>query len=158
MIEFNGYISGVAEKHFYKKNQRFTRNILFTSMLVILPFIIRLSISVNRLVIVPVYVLFMVVFPLLAYIPQGEKQRRTYLPKKIFTERESIISIADAYAESRYIEDAKELRDYGAFYEIVFPFGKISDKFICQKALLTKGTLEEFESLFEGKISRCCKN
>ena len=36
-----------------------------------------------------------------------------------------------------------------------FIFGKISDKFICQKDLLTKGSLEEFERIFEGKIKRC---
>ena len=40
------------------------------------------------------------------------------------------------------------------FYFIKFPFGKYSDKFICQKSLLTQGTLEEFEALFEGKIER----
>ena len=52
------------------------------------------------------------------------------------------------------ISDAKQLRDFGEFYEIVFPFGKVSDKFICQKNLLTQGTLEEFEKLFEGKTTR----
>ena len=52
------------------------------------------------------------------------------------------------------IGDAKQVRDFGEFYEIVFLFGKISDKFICQKNLLTKGTLEQFESLFNGKLQR----
>ena len=38
------------------------------------------------------------------------------------------------------------------WYEIVFPFGKISSNFICQKNLIFKGSLEEFEDLFNGKI------
>ena len=56
--------------------------------------------------------------------------------------------------EYRNIEDVKCVRDFGEFYELVFPFGKISEKFICQKDLLSKGTLAEFEALFGDKILR----
>lgn len=52
------------------------------------------------------------------------------------------------------IKDVKNVYDHGEFYDLVFPFGKISGKFICQKNLLTEGTLAEFEALFDGKIVR----
>ena len=87
-------------------------------------------------------------------IPKSKKEQLALTPKRIFVDGESIVSIADKYSESRLICDAKELRDFGEFYEIVFPFGKFSEKFICQKNLLTKGTLEQFESLFSNKIVR----
>lgn len=65
-----------------------------------------------------------------------------------------LLSVSDRATESRYIEEVKEVRDYGEYYVLVFPMGKLSEKFVCQKDLLTKGTLEEFEALFEGKIVR----
>ena len=52
------------------------------------------------------------------------------------------------YVRSKYIEEY----DHGAFYEFVVPFGKVSDKFICQKSLLTKGTLGDFEKLIGEKL------
>ena len=76
------------------------------------------------------------------------------IPKKIVTDNDYIISIADKYSDSRNINDVKLVRDFGEFYEIIFPFGKISEKFICQKNLLVKGTIEEFEALFGDKIVR----
>ena len=60
--------------------------------------------------------------------------------------------MTDKSEEFRLIADAAKVIDYGDFYYISFPFGKISNNFVCQKDLLTQGTLEEFEALFEGKI------
>ena len=37
---------------------------------------------------------------------------------------------------------------------MVFPFGKVSEKFICQKSLLSEGTLEDFEKLYIGEWKR----
>ena len=54
---------------------------------------------------------------------------------------------------SYVIKDVKRLVDYGEFYEIVFRFGK-GMNFVCQKNKLKIGTLEKFESYFEGKIVR----
>ena len=52
------------------------------------------------------------------------------------------------------ISDVKKVVDHGEFYELSFVFGKVSDKFICQKSLLTKGTLEEFKAMFGDKVYR----
>ena len=65
-----------------------------------------------------------------------------------------IVCIAEQYKESKPISDVSKVIDCGSYYDIRFPFGKLSDKFICQKDLLTKGSLEKFEELFEGKIRR----
>ena len=37
-------------------------------------------------------------------------------------------------------------------YEICFPWRKFSERFICQKSLLKKGSLRMLEELFEGKM------
>ena len=46
-------------------------------------------------------------------------------------------------------DDIKSVYDYGEYYHFLQ-----GDMFLCQKTLLVRGTLEEFENLFEGKIIR----
>ena len=74
------------------------------------------------------------------------------MPHRIVIENDIITCIAEKYVESKSLADVKKVQDFGDFYEFVFPFGKISEKFICQKNLISKGTLEDFENLFAGKI------
>ena len=50
------------------------------------------------------------------------------------------------------IQDIKEIWDMGSFYAIVFYFPNMDRRFICQKDLIARGTIEEFENLFQGKI------
>lgn len=152
MIEFNGHLSGLAEKYFHKKARKFGRNILLTSMLLIFPAIIGIAIKTKSWDLIFAYCFLFVIIPLMTLIPKGKKEKNAIIPKKIFTEDGYIVCVADKYTEARLISEAKALRDFGEFYEIVFPFGKISDKFICQKNLIAKGTIREFEALFAGKI------
>lgn len=152
MIEFNGYLNGAAEEYFHKKTRILGRNILLMGVLILLPAIISFGIKINSWSLILGYCSLFLVIPILTMIPKGNKEKISITPKKIFTEDGYIICIADKYTESRLISDAKVLRDFGEFYEIVFPFGKVSDKFICQKNLIVKGTAEEFEALFVGKV------
>jgi hypothetical protein len=76
------------------------------------------------------------------------------LPKRIYIKDDHIVCIADRYTDSKFISDVNKVIDHGEFYELCFPLGKVSEKFICQKDLLTKGSLREFESIFKKKIER----
>ena len=154
MIEFNGYISGIAEKHFIKKSRRLVQNALLISLLIFLPIIVFLTIKLRYVLLLIVYCGFFAVIPLLVRIPQSKKERKALTPKKIVIDGKRIVCVADKYTETKYINDVRMIRDFGQFYEIVFPFGKMSEKFICQKDRLTKGSLGEFENLFKGKIQR----
>lgn len=154
MIEFSGYLNGAAEKYFHKKTRILGRNILLVGVLILLPAIMSIGIRMKTWGLIIAYFSLFIIIPLLALIPKSKKERIAITPKKVFTEDGYIVCVADRYTESRLLNEAKQLRDFGEFYEIVFPFGKISDKFICQKDLCTKGTIEAFEALFEGKIVR----
>ena len=74
------------------------------------------------------------------------------LPKRIYTNGDHIVCVAEKYTDSKLIKDVKKVIDHGEFYELCFPFGKTSEKFICQKSLLSKGSLGAFERLFADKI------
>ena len=154
MIEFKGYISGAAEKAFFRKS----RNILLKAYLFIFPTALSFVFLGGRLLQSDVFIYaicaLLLIIPLLFLIPPSKKDRRAMLPKRIYTEDDYIVCIADQYTDSKFISDVKEVVDHGEFYELTFPFGKISEKFICQKSLLTNGTLAEFESLFVGKLKK----
>lgn len=154
MIEFNGYLTGAAEKYFYRKSQILGRNILLITMIVVFPLFWMISKWSRSIEILWAYGILFACIPLFCRIPKRRKTRIDWTPKKIFIDEDYIVSVASAYTESKLIDDVKLVRDFGDFYEIVFPFGKVSEKFICQKDLLGKGTIEEFEALFEGKLER----
>lgn len=50
------------------------------------------------------------------------------------------------------IKKIKKVLDYGDCYYVIY--GDMNNSIVCQKDLLTEGTIEEFESLFQGKIIR----
>ena len=154
MIEFNGYIDGLAER-FYKNNSRKIVTKTFMGALILFaPIVIFCAIKMQLWALLIFYGAILLITPLICFIPPGKKYLKSMTPKRIFTEDEYIVCQGDKFEEYNLIEDSTKVIDYGSFYHILFRFGKASDAFICQKELLTKGTLEEFEALFEGKIER----
>lgn len=57
-------------------------------------------------------------------------------------------------SETRYLNDVKKVVDLGEWYKIYFCFPHKSNLFVCQKDLITQGTLEEFEAMFKVGIVR----
>ena len=98
------------------------------------------------------FAIYFALIPLLFFIPKRKKEKLAMLPKRIYIKDEHIVCVADRYTDSKFISDVKKVIDHGEFYELCFPFGKISEKFICQKSLLTKGSLREFEEIFKKKL------
>lgn len=66
---------------------------------------------------------------------------------------------SELYGKSKYsnVEHIKNIVDGGEFYYFYFYYPHKIIGCICQKDLITKGTIEEFEELFEGKIVRKIK-
>lgn len=149
-IEFNGRLSGVAEKWFYKRTKDLGRFLTIWLACLVLPTMVIFF----RLFTVIVSLFGALVIYLATYIPYSKKEKEKIVPRRIYILNDCITSQANQTVETRYINDVKVVKDYGEFYELVFPFGKVSYGFICQKDLLVTGTLEDFERLFEGKIER----
>ena len=154
MIEFKGCITGNAAKYFWKASRSILRNVILGVIFILFPVVLVITIMAGDFRILIAYALLSASMLIMLVIPRSEKEKSSWFPKRIFTDEEYIVCTSEKYEEYKLIEDASRVIDYGDFYYIVFPFGKISDKFICQKDLLTQGTLEEFEALFDGKIER----
>lgn len=152
MIEFSGYIYGTAQKYFFKKSRSLVIKIMLVSILILLPGIIVISFNTGLFILLGIYFATIAIVPLCVYIPRSKKEKKAMIPKRVLIEDEYIIAINDKHEDIKQIKDVKMVNDFDEFYEIVFPFGKISSNFICQKNLIFKGSLEEFEDLFNGKI------
>ena len=154
MIEFNGYLSGEAEKRFLKRSRQLAQNLCLVTFLLLTPAVIFFLLKAKIFSFFGVYLGCVALISLLLRIPKSKKARLAMVPKRIYVEEDHIVCIANTYTESRLIDDVTKVIDHGQFYELYFPFGQISEKFICQKNLLIKGTLEEFESMFGDKLQR----
>ena len=166
MIEFDGRIYGTAEKHMWKRAKQIGIVIILIGLTPIFPFIILIWQKIKTIMgfniwqLPVLYASLYVLLPLIAWVlPKSKKEKNDLATCKVFTDEEYIVVIlGNGNEECKRISDTKCVNDYGEFYELVFPLrAGISDSFICQKSLLTKGTLEEFEALFEGKIVRVNK-
>lgn len=157
MIEFKGYLTGNSQKYFCNQIVKFQRIfILFTCIpgLFIIYLFGYLFWGVNiELKIILVFLIMIAIVYMLPRI-QTKKEKEKITPRRVYLENDIIICQSNALVESRTVQDIKEVRDYGDFYYLVFPFGKYSYRFVCQKDLLTQGTIADFESLFTGKIKR----
>lgn len=151
---FDGYLTGAAEKHFYKRSRILGQYILILGTILITPGIFHSAIRSNDWSIVAFFAgIFMCVI-LFTFIPKRKTERKKITPKRIVVTNEYMVCVAEKYTETRLLSDVKMVIDFGAYYEIRFPLGKLSDKFICQKDLIKDGTIHEFEALFVDKITR----
>ena len=151
MIEFEGRLTGAEEKRFYQKEKSFIRicALIGISMMLSTFVLVRLP---GTLAYIPwgcAVALF-----LLTFLPYPKKEREKMIPRKISIVDDTMTVQTNRSVESRYVDDVKSVRDYGEYYDLIFPYGKVSYSFVCQKDLLVQGTLAEFEALFEGKIER----
>ena len=154
MIEFRGHMDGAALKYFLKRSRVLGQKMVLITWALLCPPAVLLTLKIGKWIVLAAYLLIGVCVWLLCYIPQSKKTIRATIPKRIFTDGESIVCVADKYTESKLIADVKLVREFEEFYELVFPFGNVSDKFICQKGLMVEGTAEQFEHLFQGKLVR----
>lgn len=153
MIEFNGYLTGASEKFFFKKYVTYMQNAFIFGLVMVLPLIFMLMRTFQTFSIFYGYCAVFA-YAMIAVRIKTPKGRKEITPKRIYVIDNNLICISDKQSESRGVELVKTAYDYGEFYFLSFPMGKKSGNFVCQKDLLTQGTLEEFEKLFDGKIVR----
>lgn len=110
------------------------------------------------------YILFMASFSVLTAIfspylilifAKGDVTQQIYINNGLV----SAVS-CEGRTRSAQICAIKKVKDFGDYYAMTLPgiCAIVSVYFICQKDLLTNGTIEQFEELFDGKIVRMQSN
>ena len=150
MIIFEGQISGKCKEGVLRRGaQNSFIGGLITSILFAIPTII-LALKIDWIILL--FFLVLIPFPFLAAIPPKEKYYPMIFPSKVTINTqtgEMTTKSSQFYAESSTTDVVKVL-DKGEWYLI---YVKSKDgRFICQKDLLTSGTLDEFEKVFKDKI------
>lgn len=152
MIEFNGKLTRNAKKFFYRKIVCMAIfEMLIGSLMGSLTTIIAWYLYFN---IFEIYSLLVgtCVIVISSLLPCAMFFSKRIVPQKVTIKGESIISQTGYRTKTISINDIKKIYDYGDYYYIVAVFLKHSPVFICQKDLLSKGTIDEFKKLFSGKI------
>lgn len=151
-MQFYGLITGETEKFFWKKYKICFLQCLCLGTVFLLPIFILLTIASKSIIPLAFLGVSFALGTLMFLFPKSKKEKQSLLPKKIYIKDDVITCVTDKSTETRFIQDIKCIHDYEEFYEIVFPFGKISYCFLCQKNLITEGTTSDFEQLFNNKI------
>lgn len=156
MIEFKGNLSEHTLKFYHK---RFIKENLSSSMfffVMCIPactFLFSFIMPLKYIVCI-VFPIFFLVAILLPYLKLKLSKDRL-VPEHITINDGVIICVKDKFTDSLNIEQIKAVKDYGEYYTLtVAGFFRPSAHLICQKDLLTQGTIEEFEALFTDKIKK----
>lgn len=157
MIEFKGYLTGAAEKGYRKKVRQQFWGMCCFAIPVGLPFMYYIGRFLQEITghdewVRYVFCVLLLLLPLFGFIPLGKKDYMSMSPKRIIIRDDHMISMSEKDSVSRYVREVSKVIDHEEFYEICFPWRKFSERFICQKSLLKKGSLRMLEELFEGKM------
>ncbi len=153
MIEYNGYITGDAMNYYFKALRKSTSIVVLTSLAIVFPIILILGVFLRFHIIIPLYLLLMIILPLMAFVPQNEKDLKLDTPKHILFDKKTISFITDRSSKTYDYGDVKYVEEHEDFYVIVLRAKFIINiRLVCQKELISHGTIEQFEKLFESKI------
>ena len=154
MIEFSGNLTGDCKKFLLKKQ---IKSQLLVAVLVFILFSTPITLfaiywSTDALL----FLIPLLIFLVGSVLPISRNSQKIFMPEKIFLDlkENTIVHKCEKMERFHMINSVKTVIDYGAWYHFVFYFKDRDMYFVCQKSLLTQGTLEEFEALFEGKIER----
>lgn len=150
MIEFKGEISEECLKYLHKKETNDGRILgsIMSSIAIIVVIIIACTWRIEALILA----IMPIVFFIMVYIPQKGIEDRA--PKRISIEENLLVFESEKFSAIREIEEVKAVIDLGDWYYISLYFPHKWGYYVCQKDLITQGTLEEFEALFEDKLVR----
>lgn len=157
MIDFNGYLTGASDKFFFRKYITFVQVILVGAFIMVWPFILMIMTFLRSFY--PIFCAYCIVFVggMILFrigIQTDKKTKKIITPKRIYIEDESIICVTESSTMGKKFKSVKTVYDYEEFYYLSFNWTNKTMNYVCQKDLLTQGTLEDFEKLFDGKIIR----
>lgn len=152
MIEFKGELSKTCKDFVVKNEANCARRAAIIVCIPLAAFDIWWSVSNHLIYLIALPALVMAVF--LAGIKSNEKGYGLIMTKRVMIENNYLECEGDQFHDIKSIDRVKSVIDYGEWYKFEFSLPGNSQRFICQKDLITQGTIEDFENLFADKIIR----
>jgi len=158
MIEFMGRLTGNAFKYYKKTMMKTLQIVLLIAFGIGMPIMFFVFNSIGSvdlefmLFTALLFVLTAIFSPYLILIfAKGDVTRRIYI-------NDGLVNAVSCEGRTRSAQICaiKKVKDFGDYYAMTLPgiCAIVSVYFICEKDLLTNGTIEQFEELFDGKIVR----
>ena len=153
MIEFSGEISGQTLNYILKQERN--RGLVAACIVSVLTAITIVVVAVTYDTVYFIGLAFPVIFVVISiFAKPGKSTYHSILPQRVYIEEDILVSENEKFSFSRKLDQVENVIDFGEGYYITFYSAYRCPKFVCQKSLLTKGTIEEFENLFSDKITR----
>ena len=152
MIEFKGELSKTCKEFVVKNEANCARRAAIIVCIPLAAFDIWWSVPNHFIYLIALPALVMAVF--LAGIKSNEKGYGLIMTKRVMIGNNYLECEGDQFHDIKSIDRVKSVIDYGEWYKIEFRLPGNSQRFICQKDLITQGTIEDFENLFADKIIR----
>lgn len=151
MIEFNGTLSDKCKQYMLKKEIHKLFAIIMSIPLFALIIFFSVTWHWSMLLALPCVVFYVI----LLCMPPRKSSYGLIFPSLIqIKDSGEMYVTGEKFYCKQSISQVKLVEDHGEWYHIVFRYPYTNPRFVCQKNLLTKGTIEEFERIFEGKIIR----
>lgn len=155
MIEFSGELSGACRRYVLRRSAILKMMPMLFALIVVGLILCPIVLPLLNVAwyFAPFLCIPLVLVWVLSELPIRKKNLDRILPVQLtVTEDGDIISRGAAYEEIMTVEGVNRVLDFGEWYHI--SFGLIADggHFVCQKSLISQGTIEAFEGLFEGKF------
>ncbi len=157
MIEFKGDLSENSKNHILKNQSKLYFVVSLFALLLIGSFSLIIAFSCEFMLIfwstLAILIFLLVILPLVPFIAK-QKELKHLVPKKIVIDRECeyiyFYRKFDGYTLCVKFSDVKRIIETIEYFyiKIQFKVGGI----ICQKDLITEGSIEEFEEIFKGLI------
>ena len=154
MIEFKGPLTGEAEKFLLKKQvQILSRAMIIVAILFGTPIIVSAIFIDLAILLFLTPIVLMLAF---SFITPGKNNQKTFMPKRVFIDLEENMIVHQCEKMERFhnLDSVKRVFDYGDWYYFKFDYANRDMYFVCQKDLISQGTIDEFEELFKDKIER----
>ena len=151
MIEFKGELSDVCKKYMLKKETHKLAAIIINIPFFVVAIVVAFIWHWSMVIALPVILLFTI----LLCMPPSKRDYGAIFPLMIrIKDNGDMIVKGERFYWEQSISQVKSVTDNGDWYHIFFYYPHTNPRFVCQKNLISNGTIEEFEKLFEGKIIR----
>ena len=156
MIEFKGEISKACRKYIF---WRYIKSSLFPALLVfILIGIPVIHFITTQLALpgwfIPIAIVCVLAMGVIPMVPSKKDLNKSIIATRMTIVDGEITVYGQKFEECMLVENVTKVFDMGEWYHISFGIIRDQGRMVCQKDLIVKGTIEEFEALFDGKIIR----
>ena len=160
MIEFNGEQSEQCKLIIAKEKAK-NAGLLFTICSIIISIITIIVGIINSKLIYSLIIILIFVFLTISAFIVPKKQissikinSKVNINSDLITMKYSTNFYLNEKTYCKKISNIKYIIDFGICYCMIFKFGDISNSWVCEKSLITKGSISQFENLFKDKIKK----